>query len=74
MKKEEMKVLMELQSFGLTQGEILSIPENDRENLLAALYDAEERDVPYTNLIQMYLGNYGKFKKFEDFLRPKKFY
>lgn len=70
---DEFKIIKELQSFGLTQAEILNIKEEDREVLLEALIDCEERDIPYGDLIYSYVRNYSNFAKFEEFLRPKKF-
>lgn len=72
-KDSEMKTIIELQRFGLTHGEILSIEESDRGELLRALIEAENNEDSYISLIEQYVENYHSYDSFEKFLRPNKF-
>lgn len=49
------------------------MPEEEREELLKAIEECEEREVSYLNVIKTYVKDYVKYKSFEEFLRPSKF-
>lgn len=68
---KDLQTLIDLQKFGLTHAEILSVPENEREELLAALKDCEEAESSYLSVIETYVKDYRKFNLFEDFLLQK---
>lgn len=69
---KDLQLLVELQRFGLTHPEILSVHEDDREELLNALKECEEKEVSYLSVLEAYVTSYRKYDSFEEFLTTHK--
>lgn len=70
---KDIQMFIELQKFGLTHSEILSVREDERQVLLDALIECDEQEVPYVYILENYVKDYRKYSSFEEFLRPKRF-
>lgn len=48
---KDIQLFIELQKFGLTHSEILSVREDERQVLLDALIECDEQEVPYVHIL-----------------------
>lgn len=60
------RTILELQSYGLMQSEILDLDEDTREGLLSALNEAETVGSSLLDLICSYIPTYKNYARFES--------